>query len=655
MLALLAVLMAQAPEAARAESLLAAGALPQARALAERLVARSPLDPSHHQLLGRIWLAWPVVGRYQALQSFRTAARLAPHDPAPLYGQVEVGFYLGSDEGEVMAREALLRIFALDPDYRDSWARFRQLFRNERIMRRADAALALHPDHPKALQQRAELAIELGDVALADSLAQRLTNPIMRNVLRADAAFLSGRDSAGQMWHDSAVALAAYDSTEVLWERAWTVASPAEAADYAAAGAAERPRFFERFWAVRDPVLLTAVNERLGEHTRRLAEARDQFRLLHPMRMVYRSAEARSLEWFDQRRWLGALAASAPEVVNGGSRDSVAAIARVGAMDVLALQNLAHTRAARAGLDARGLVYMRYGRPDLRVPCDLDPRLPVGLGQACTSFLDFEGWLYRTPAGDLSLGFRGAEYFFPASSEQLHHTEAVLRTDATTVRAPATVRGWTAFFLSADGVRTDTYVAADADAAAVALWSADGGEHGRVRGTGLLAITAAPGTYRLGLDIDSAGVWGRLRDLLAVPDFATGALELSSLVLARDSAQAGRDASLAAMPADLAFARGGALGAYAEIYGLSVVDDVARYRARYTFAPVRSLLGRLVLGRDPVSFEFERLALAGATVVERLQLEPGRVPPGRYRVTLEVTDVATNVKSETVALVVTLR
>ena len=65
---------------------------------------------------GRTWLAHPVVGRYQALEAFRAAARLAPDDPAPLYGQVEVGFHLGSDEGEGIARQALLRIFAIDPD-----------------------------------------------------------------------------------------------------------------------------------------------------------------------------------------------------------------------------------------------------------------------------------------------------------------------------------------------------------------------------------------------------------------------------------------------------------------------------------------------------------------------------------------------------------
>jgi hypothetical protein len=649
-LALLAVLAVQGPtpEAARAESLLAAGALREARALTERLVARSPRDPKVHLLLGRIWLAWPVIGRYQALAEFRTAARLAPHDPEPLYGQVQVGFHLGSDEGEIMAREALLAIFALDPDYRDSWTRFQQLFRNDQIVRRADRALARHPRHLLALERRAELAIALRESARADSLAALL---LARGgarasafLLRAEAAFLDGRDDAGQAWHDSAVANAVRDSSESLWERAWTIASPEEAARYAAAGLPERRGFFQQFWAVRDPNLLTPVNERLGEHVRRMAEARHRYRLLHPFRMVYRSRTARALAWFEQRRRLGELAATAPQVVTGGA-------AR---LDFQSMQDLAHTRAVRAGLDARGLTYVRYGPPDLRVPCAIDPRFPLDV-PGCTSGLDVEGWLYRTPAGVLSLGFVRAEFYQPASAEQLAHTEYALRSDASSVPAPAGVRAWTAFFRSTEPDATDTYLRAEGDSAAFALWSPDGEERGRVRGSGVLGMAVPPGPYRFGLDVDSAGVPGRLRDQLSIPGFAPGELLLSSLVLAVDSTPGSRLETLRGMPPDLAYTAGAPLAAYVEVYGLGAIDGQVRYRARYSFAPERSFVGRLLRGTEPVSFEFERRAPADGTVVDRVVIEPGLVPPGRYRVTLAVTDLATNVKSETVALVVTLR
>ncbi len=630
MLALLAVLAMQAPEAARAESLLTAGALAGARTLAERLVAQNPRHAPSHVLLGRVWFAWPVIGRYPALAAFRTAAALAPDDPDPLYRQMEVGFYLGSDEGEVIARGALLRIFALDPDYRDAWSRFQQLFLNDAIARRADRAFARHGDHPVALARRARLAILLREPWRADSLATlqlaRGGSPVAGWVTRAEAAFLEGRDAVGAAWYDSALVRAAGDSAGVLWASAWMVAGPEETAGYAATPARERARFFRDFWGARDPNLLTAANERLGEHVRRLADARHQFRLLHPQRLVYRSAAARSLAWFDERRRLAALGP---------------------------LQDTAHERASRAGLDARGLMFVRHGPPDLRMPCALDPRYPAGEG-ACVSGLDVEGWLYRTPAGVLSVGFRRAEFFDPASAQQLRHVTTLLQTDGTALPAPVPVRAWTAFFRSAAGM-TDVYARAAADAAAFVLWQPAGGEAARATGPGLLALPVPPGLYRLGLDVDSAGVQGRLRDTLTVPWFAPGSLGVSSLVLAADTAPGERAAVLATMPAGLTYTAGAALGAYAEIYGLAGGGGVARYRARYTFAPVRSFVGRLARGTDPVSFEFDRVAAAGDVVVERLVLEPGRVPPGRYRVTLAVTDLERNVKSEAVALIVTLR
>jgi hypothetical protein len=341
---------------------------------------------------------------------------------------------------------------------------------------------------------------------------------------------------------------------------------------------------------------------------------------------VYRSPRARALAWFDLRRWL----------------------------DVQPLQDTAHLRAYRAGLDARGLTYVRHGPPDQRVPCAPDPRYPLD-APGCTSGLDVEGWLYQTPEGALSVGFVSAEFFQPVSEEQLYHTELLLQSDATAVPAPAEVRAWTAFFKGPGYVTTDAYVRAEGDSAALVLWLEDGAEHARISGPGLLAVTVRPGHYRAGLDVDSAGVRGRWRDNLAVPWFDPDVLQLSSLILTTDSTAADRADLLAAMPPDLAFATGVALGAYTEVYGLTVMDGAVRYRARYTFEPERSFVGRLVRGRSPVSFEFERRAAGAETVVERLLLEPGRVPAGRYRVTLAVTDLATNVKSESAVLVVTLR
>jgi hypothetical protein len=54
-------------------------------------------------------------------------------------------------------------------------------------------------------------------------------------------------------------------------------------------------------------------------------------------------------------------------------------------------------------------------------------------------------------------------------------------------------------------------------------------------------------------------------------------------------------------------------------------------------------------------FEFTREAEWFGSLPERLVIQPGKLPAGRYRVTLSVIDVPSNVKSETVALDITVR
>jgi len=70
--------------------------------------------------------------------------------------------------------------------------------------------------------------------------------------------------------------------------------------------------------------------------------------------------------------------------------------------------------------------------------------------------------------------------------------------------------------------------------------------------------------------------------------------------------------------------------------------------------PVRSLPARLVSGARSVVFEFDRSAFA-TPAIERLVIEPDKLPAGRYRVTVLVTDLQRNVKSTSAAIEVTVR
>ncbi|MDP3911320.1 MAG: GWxTD domain-containing protein [Gemmatimonadales bacterium] len=641
---LLAALILQDPvpddAAARVESLLAAGDVPAALRLATTIAARDPRDARAQLLLGRAHFARRVIGRYPALDRFRTAARLAPRDPEPLYWQMKVGFHLRGDEGEIIAREALLRLFALTPEYADAWERFQDVYRNPKVWRRAERALATHGEARVALERRAELLLSLEDAARADSLLAVVMArhpPTSRAcLLRGTAAFLDGRIAAGYAWHDSAITLAGADSSEALWKEAWVIASPEEADAYTMLLAEDRPAFFRRFWQRRDPNLLTPENERVWEHATRVAESRAQYRLLHPQRSIYHSAKARTLGMFGERRELTDLAWRVDDV-----------------------QETTLPRAFRAGLTAQGLVFIRHGRPDEQAPCVLDLRRPLET-PACYSHLDVEGWLYHTPDGPVTLGFsRGGEFFKPVTRDQVQTIGRLLQTDRSALPAPLAATAWLAFFRSAHLGLTDVYIRTAGDTAAARVWDAVGESVPAVSiDDGILALNVPPGRYDFGLDVDSAGSLGRLRGEVQVPWFASrGAkLSLSTLVIASAATLLDRDAALRGMPADFTYPASSPLAAYLEIYGLTTdADGRSQYRVRYTFEPVRALPARLLgMGAGSVVFEFDRAAPSGSAM-ERLVIDPDRLAAGRYRVAVAVTDLRRNVKSESASLDIVIR
>ena len=656
----LLLLTLQDPLTARAESLLARHELAAARSLAEDLVRRHPDDPAIHLLLGRVWLEWPVFGRYNALTEIRAAERLTPQDPEPWFWQTRVGLRLGDDEGEVLVREAVLHILALNPEYRDAWDLFSTVFHDDGIWRRADQALALHSADPVAIERRAGIAVARDDFSLADSLAREVlanrSPHVPGYLVRAEADFGNGWDSAGYAWYDSAVAHADIDSTGAMWDEVWMIASPAEAARHDSTLPGERRAFFEWFWQKRDPNLVTPQNERIAEHFRRLAYVRRVFHILHPYSYYHRSSTWRTIVDSYQRDSMMRLLQSVPDIAPPGSTDSALLATGLGPARRSVGDTVgSETVYLKAQLDARGILWIRHGRPDIWAGGMLDPQRPISVG----SPLDAASWEYDTPDGILTIGLKnmrgGGVVLYPVTPRQFASARRLLATDNTSLPAPLVAQGWTAFFKAPDPGLTDVYFRAQPETAAVALWGADGEILVRARGPGLMRLTAPPGEYERGFDVDSAGVLGRDRASVKVPAYSQVQLGLSSLLLTPEDSVTDRETMLSGMPANLHYARVNAVAAYTEVYGLARDrSGTSEYTARYTFAPERGLAARL-FGRDrTVVFEFNRTVQAAPVTPERLVIEPGRLPPGRYRVTLVVTDLLRNVKSETVALSVTV-
>lgn len=634
---------------ARAELLLSEGALHQARDLLERHLADHRSDTHALVLLGRVYLDWPIVGRWRALDLFRRAAALAPDDPAPWYWKIKVGRYLGSADGEALMKSGIFGVFERDPDYRDVWDFWGEIYRSPRVLVRAAVVLARHAGHPLADLRRAQLLTEAGEYDAAEALAAALVSEGRSDggvwAIRAQAALEAGDTTPGLAFYHEALHRAATDSLELLWLQVAPIAWPDEDSLYAQTLPEDREQFFRAFWARREPDLLTAPNERIAEHFQRLRHARRNYRLLHPQSRFHYSLERRTLMSSQTLRVLEALVdlEVVAGIVPGRSRfeDEIqAAGVGVDVRDVPEPDSI--TRYRRYGFDGRGLIYLRYGEPVRRV---INHREEVEAWDYSVG-----GTLARMIFARASADGGGDMVFYPTSRGELHNVAVMLERDATAISARREVLAWAAFFRGAREGEQLVYVGVMADTSAAAIWDREWIEVGRETGAAPHVFSLARGTYTVGVDTRHNGERGRLRATLDVPTFWRGSLALSSLLIgvpANDSTF-GRDDIARAMPGDGRLPRDTALALYTEIYGLST-DRQGRslYEVEYRFEPVDA--GRAV------TLTFDRALSGGAVVPERILIQPGRIPAGRFRVHLTVRDKVRRRIAQSTHVVVELR
>lgn len=623
---------------ALAESLLVAGNLPAARRIAERLEDRAPNDPRVLTLLGRIHLEWPVIGRFAAESLFARAGRIAPDDPAPYYWMGHTGLKLGGDDGEMIARRGLLRVLAINPAYRDVWSLWTRLYAGRGDRLAALRALAPHAGTDPADHYRARLLLDLHEydsaAALLAALAARHPGDAGPRALLARALFEQGDDAAGWAMYERALAVAHLDTAGILWRQVRSVATPTESELWRRTLPEQRAAFFRVFWTRREPNLFTAGNERVGEHFRRMVDAQRDFRVLHPNSRYHRSKLFRSLVGImngsNQPEVAALVQRAQQERCSAGLPDSIVRLQyeqgltrRLDTADTDATPNL------EDGLDDRGRVWMRHGRPDVRF----------------TYGLNGETWCYERPGGVLRVtfvrrtGYGGASgdlVFTPTVPGEIESAELLMATDRPGTEYRLDFVFWHAAFRSADDARTDLLLFPDSALAAGALMDDTGYEVARDTASGhYLEIRALPGRYLLMLDARRGDRLGSYRGPMPLPDFTTGELAVSSLLVASGDVAANRDSMAAAAPFGLRLPAGEPMRLYAELYGLGRVDGGSRYEARYRFTRLDG--ERQVRGRETI-VSFQREARFAPRVIESLVVDPGRLAPGRYRVRLEIVD-----------------
>ncbi len=619
---------------AHAESLLAAGDLQQARRVVEPIANRNPRNFRAVMLLGKIHLEWPVIGRYRAWKLFRNAAHLEPSNPEPRYQQMRVGLFLEGDDGERMARDAIFRIWKIDPFYRDTWEIWNRMYRGRGHYNRAIATLAEDAGDPVADIRRAQMLIELAEFdrarLLIDTLIALGRDDAAVWALAAEAALIGFDAQTGAQYYEMAIQRAESDSLHLLWDQISTITSPEEDSTYWSLDSSQRYEFYRVFWERREPDLTRAGNERIPEHFNRLGEARRLYHLKHPMAMFHTSASWRTVLSAGNQNVAQIAREFDPRTSRFG-RTSIAfpdtlSLPLVDSRDVTQPGEL--TRYSRFGFDGRGLVYLRFGNPRRLLTT-------FGTGQGAGLEGDVERWFYSSPDGEISVTFAqraGDMVLNPITRSEQAIIQTLLENDEASIRTTTEMKAWVATFRSHNADSTDVYVRTDPESTTVALWDESWNQLTTTTGVGMHVVTVTPGIRNVGIDYRSGEDFASVRGKTTIPWFALGQLGISSIVigLASDSA-VGREASALSMPVDLKFPVDSTVKLYTEIYDLSAEGGTARYRVEYTFQMVRD--------DERVRFAFTRLVPHRETVVEELIVAPGRIPRGRYDIVLRVRDV----------------
>ncbi len=592
-------------------------------------------------MLGRIWLAWPVFGRFKADSILARAQALDSEDPAPSYYRSLVGLRLAGDDGEALARRALVKVLALDPGYRDAWALWLTLYRDDGDRAEMVETLDRHAGDYAADLHRAGLLVELRRYRDADPLLDSLAaaapgDPAPRAWL-ARALFEQDRDSAAVPIYDAAIRRAAADSGGLLWRQVRSIASPLEHARWAALRPDERPAFLRLFWDGRNPDLRDGVNARIGEHFRRLVAARRAYALLHPQS-----------RWNHSRLWrtimggLGLPPDEASELTSvragiGESRQPRVADAAVAAGIVARLDDTTQeTVNLEDGLDDRGRILVRYGEPQRREVWSTDA----------------ETWWYDLPEGQFQVTFvrrtsdgGGDEVVTPVVAGEAQAARYLLDTDRPDAPATLTSFFWPAAFRAAGGDSTEVTLFPDSVSALAVLFNSAGSPAARDSAPAgrPVHLVVAPGSYLLAVDAARGGESGRYRGPMTVPWFPPDSLTISSLLIASGTVAPARSALEAGAPPALRLPAGRPLRVYAELYGLASDEGIARYDAVYRFERAsRGWLGALAR-RRVVTITFRRTIPAADPALESLVIDPGRLPPGHYRLVLEISDAVRGV------------
>ncbi len=300
--------------------------------------------------VGLGWCSYiPGKRRAASMDYIRRALSVDSHSAEALYAKtlIMLGGEPTTDDVRV-AKRALFKLLEANFGYRDVYRLWREvvLDRTDAEIRLVDRLLSAYlATHPDSAEWRLELAwdrylVDGPEAAGAELDLLAKNNPGFSHpdkfLLRARCKLETGDTLAFQSDYWQAVDLAG-QSGEFgrLIVEASTIFVPGDEEKYEQAQAnGTLQQFLHYFWANIDPVKINPINRRLAEHYFRLAVAQRNYRLRQPHNRFNTSKNFNRLLGFQ------------------------------GTINEYHSEKVTFSSGNPAGLDHRGLLYMRYGPPD---------------------------------------------------------------------------------------------------------------------------------------------------------------------------------------------------------------------------------------------------------------------------------------------------
>ncbi len=586
---------------------------------------------------------------WDAVAEYRQALRYQPQSKRALFSIATAGFELGETSGFRLASEMLVRLICIDPIYEDAYHLWRERIQDQtkEELELVDSVLAVYlAEHPRQSRWWLDLAwdryglgeIEGAEAALAelDRLGSAFKLPD-RHLLRARCLLERGDTLGFETAYNEALDVAGeIGGFGRLFIEVQPILTPQEKEEWYGMRATEDVAVqFRMFWRSRDPDPLTFRNERLVTHYVRLREAETFYRQQFP-----HSRFQTSEDYFRLLSPGSGVMEYDPEIFRTGNR--------------------------QLPLDQRGMLFIRHGPPKSISKPDITQKSNPS-----------EVWYYEDRYFSFErLKGAGDFLFIPLPYQGAGEIKRALTTDSFLDPLPRLAQEYyAAEFMGQYGeLEIEFYQSIPADVAEVAprralaavydtTWlelARDSAEVFRARAgrqelwvaVNRLSLPDTIGIYALVMELPGRRVAARNAfNLVAYNDIE---LDLSGVILGTPPVEGGGAHSrqgIEIMPRpSLSFIHGEIVRVYFEIYGLRENSDGRReYAEKITVSQagsgsggIRGLFGGLFGGGGKgksLAFNFEReLADVSAVAAEYFDIDSGELPPGDYRIKMEIAD-----------------